>query len=125
MKKKQNKKIGASALQISLALAFTLISAALFAASFGSPGGGAPIPSAQQPNVPVSAMAIEKVKPAVFNGDVRDLPQIPQPELTRPELEPPFNAKQLLAEAHVPQLELTRPELEPPFNAKQLLAEAH
>ena len=43
---------------------------------------------------PVSAMAIEKVTPAVFNGDVRDLPQVPQTGLVRPELEPQFNAKQ-------------------------------
>ena len=105
MKRKQNYKLRASALQISLALALTSISAVLFAASFGSPGGGTQVPGAEEPNVPVSTMAIDKVAPAVFNGDVRDLPQVPQTELARPELEPPFNAKQLLAEAHVPQPE--------------------
>jgi len=105
MKRKQNDKVRASALQISLALALTSISAVLFAASFGSPGGGARGPGAEEPNVPISAMAIEKVTPSVFNGDVRDLPQVPQTELARPELQPPFNAKQLLAEAHVPQPE--------------------
>src|SRR5438552_600390 len=105
MKRKQNYKLRASALQISLALALTSISAVLFAASFGSPGGGTQVPGAEEPNVPVSTMAIDKVAPAVFNGDVRDLPQVPQTELARPEVEPPFNAKQLLAEAHVPQPE--------------------
>ena len=48
------------------------------------------------------AHAIPKVAPAVFNGDVRDLPQVPQQELEGLELEGPFNAKQLLPEAHGP-----------------------
>src|SRR5690349_2001202 len=97
MKKKQSNSIGPSALQIALAAALTLVSAMLFAASFRSFGGNAAIP--EEPNVPVAAMSIEKVRPAVFTGDVRDLPQIPQRELERPELEEPVGYKHLLPEA--------------------------
>jgi hypothetical protein len=98
MKKKETKPLGASALQIILGLALTCISAILFAASFGSSGGGAG-PTAPEPNVPVMAMSIEKVRPAVFNGDVRNLPQVPQREIERPELEEPVSLKHLLPEA--------------------------
>jgi hypothetical protein len=47
----------------------------------------------------MAALAIGKVKPFVFNGDVRDLPQVPQRELEERELEPPFDYKQFLPEA--------------------------
>jgi len=36
------------------------------------------------------AITISKVIPKLFDGDVRNLPQVPQPERIRPELEPPF-----------------------------------
>jgi Domain of unknown function (DUF4214) len=52
----------------------------------------------------VHAYAIQKVVPAVFNGDVRDLPRVPAKDLSeRPEFESPFDAKQLLPEAHIQQ----------------------
>jgi Divergent InlB B-repeat domain len=105
MKKKQNKSVRASALQIILALALLSISAILLAATFASPGSGARVPGTEEPSAAVPAIAIEKIVPAVFNGDVRDLPQVPQTELVRPELQAPFNAKQLLPEAQVPQTE--------------------
>jgi hypothetical protein len=113
MKNKQKEPLRASALQITLAVALSLISVLILGASLASPGTRAPVRVAQEPNVPVPAVAIEKVTPAVFNGDVRDLPQIPQAELMRPELEPPFDVKQLLTEAHVPQLEAPNVTLAP------------
>jgi hypothetical protein len=113
MKNKQKEPLRASALQITLALALSLISALLLGASFASPGTRAPVRVVQEPNVPVPAVAIEKITPAVFNGDVRDLPQIPQAELMRPELQPPFDVKQLLTEAHVPQSEAPNAPLAP------------
>jgi len=45
------------------------------------------------------AITISKVIPKLFDGDVRNLPQVPQPERIRPELEPPFSYKHLLPEA--------------------------
>src|SRR5712692_1496050 len=42
-----------------------------------------------------------KVYPKHFDGDVRNLPPAPQKEIFRPELSPPFNAKQNLPEARV------------------------
>ncbi|PYL07509.1 MAG: hypothetical protein DME33_10130, partial [Verrucomicrobia bacterium] len=99
MKKKQNNSTRAFALRITLALALTSISAILFASSFAPLSGAGPGQGAAEPDGSISAIAIAKVVPRVFNGDVRNLPQVPQQELTRPELEPPFNYKQLLPEA--------------------------
>src|SRR5262245_15751597 len=96
--KKQNKTSArAFALRIALAVALTSISAILFASSLTSPAGAPGV--AQQPNLPTAAMAIDKVKPFVFNGDVRNLPQVPQRELEERELKEPFDYKQLLPEA--------------------------
>ena len=99
MKKKENESLGASALQITLALALISISAILFASSFGPLSGAGPGQGVAETDGSISAIAIPKVVPRAFNGDVRNLPQVPQQELTRPELEPPFNYKQLLPEA--------------------------
>src|SRR5690242_9468306 len=99
MKKKENTSLGASALQIILALGLILVSAMLFAATFRSPGAGSQVPGTPEPNLPVMATSVQKVTPAIFNGDVRDLPQVPQRELERPELEAPVSYKHLLPEA--------------------------
>jgi hypothetical protein len=45
---------------------------------------------------------LPKVLPAVFRGDVRNLPKVPQNVRERPEVEEPFNAKQLMPEAQGP-----------------------
>ncbi len=97
MKKQQKNSAGAFALRIALALALASISAILLASGLTSPKEPAGIP--QEPNVPTAAVAIEKVTPFRFNGDVRALPQVPQREVEERELEPPFNYKQLLPEA--------------------------
>jgi hypothetical protein len=97
MKKQQKDSARAFALRIALALALTSISAILLASGLTSPTGAAGGP--QQPNLPTAALAIGKVKPFVFNGDVRNLPQVPQRELERPELEEPVSLKHLLPEA--------------------------
>ena len=97
MKKQQKNYARAFALRIALALALTSISAILLASSLTSPSGAPGV--AQQPNLPTAALAIGKVKPFVFSGDVRDLPQVPQRELEERELEDPFDYKQLLPEA--------------------------
>src|SRR4051794_17310360 len=97
MKKQQENSARAFALRIALALALTSISAILLASSLTSPTGAPSV--AQQANLPTAAMAIGKVTPFVYNGDVRNLPQVPQRELEERELEPPFDYKQLLTEA--------------------------
>jgi len=55
---------------------------------------------AQDGEFPVSA--IPKVAPAVFSGDVRDLPQVSQEEWNGLEMEGPDNLKQFLPEAQGP-----------------------
>jgi Domain of unknown function (DUF4214)/G8 domain len=51
----------------------------------------------------VHSYPIEKAVPAIFSGDVRNLPRVPAKDLSeRPEFESPFDAKQLLPEAKIP-----------------------
>src|SRR5437763_596508 len=97
MKKQQKNSTRAFALRIALALALTSISAILLASSLTLPTGAPGL--TQQPNLPTASMAIAKVKPFVFDGDVRNLPQVPQRELEERELEPPISYKHLLPEA--------------------------
>jgi len=94
--KKQKNSARAFALRIALALALISISAILLASSLTSSTGAAG--GSQQPNVATAALALGKVTPVVFNGDVRNLPQVPQRELEERELEEPFDYKQLLPE---------------------------
>src|SRR5262245_42859163 len=101
MKKQQKNSAHAFALRIALGLALISISAVLLASSLTSTTGAAGGP--QQPNTPTAALALGKVKPVVFNGDVRNLPQVPQRELEERELQEPFDYKQLLPDAVVEQ----------------------
>jgi hypothetical protein len=72
----------------------------LLASSFkAAPSGTNSSPNAGENGVAVPAIAIQRVAPTVFHGDVRNLPQVPQHELERPELEPPVSYKNLLPEA--------------------------
>src|SRR5262249_23302243 len=56
-----------------------------------------PRPPTDSPGVTVATTAIRNVKPSVFRGDVRLLPQVFQPDITRPELKEPVNMKPALA----------------------------
>ncbi len=46
---------------------------------------------------------IPKIAPAVFRGDVRSLPQVPQPEREGPEFEGPLSAKKFLPNSQNPE----------------------
>src|SRR5438874_12292917 len=79
MKQKQNSSTRASALQITLALSLTSVSAILFASSLSQPTG--PGPNNPQPDRPMPDFA-QLVGPVVQNIDLRDLPYVaPNPEI--------------------------------------------
>ncbi|MBO0696706.1 MAG: hypothetical protein J2P56_11485, partial [Verrucomicrobia bacterium] len=79
MKKKQNKSLGASALQIAIALALTSISAVLFASSLTQRSGGAPGTNNPQPDRPMPDV-VRLIGPVMQNKDLRDLPYVAQNE---------------------------------------------
>src|SRR5882672_3149848 len=70
----------------------------------------------------VHSYAIDKVTPAIFTGDVRNLPQVAANLTERPEFESPFDAKQLLPEAHAPQSQQPNVTLAPMPNPIQNFA---
>src|SRR4030095_12365995 len=79
MKQKQNSSTRASALQITLALSLTSISAILFASSLSQPTGAGP--GLNNPDRPMPDI-VQLVGPVVQNMDLRDLPYIaPNPEI--------------------------------------------
>ncbi len=81
MKKKQNSSTRASALQITLALCLTSISAILFASSLSQPTGAGPGPNNPQPGRPTPDV-VQLVGPVAQNMDLRALPYIaPNPEI--------------------------------------------
>src|SRR5437660_871650 len=81
MKQKQNSSTRASALQITLALSLTSISAILFASSASQPTGAGPGPNNPQPDRPMPDI-VQLAGPVVQNIDLRDLPYVaPNPEI--------------------------------------------
>ena len=86
MKKLQKNSARVFALRITVSTVLISMSAILLASSFAPLGGQ----NAGESNVAMPAVAIQKVTPAVFRGDVRRLPQVPQWELIRPELKEPL-----------------------------------
>ena len=81
MKQKQNSSTRASALQITLALSLTSVSAILFASSLSQPTGAGPGPNNSQPDRPMPDI-VQLVGPVVQNIDLRDLPYVaPNPEI--------------------------------------------
>src|ERR1043166_3042409 len=98
---KKNRQFQSAFLNFRVALGLMLCAAGLVMAFTGF-GAFTKSPNPEPPDAVYIAQAAEKVYPAVFNGDVRDLPQIPQKNIDRlPELEPPFDYKQLLPEARM------------------------
>src|SRR5438067_6725934 len=81
MKQKQNSSTRASALQITLALSLTSVSAILFASSLSQPTGAGPGPNNPQPDRPMPDI-VQLAGPVVQNIDLRDLPYVaPNPEI--------------------------------------------
>src|SRR5947208_11124919 len=102
MKKRQKNSVRAFALRVTVSAALVCVSAILLAWSFGPVGRANADQAAAGVSVKARTVALPKVAPVVFRGDVRDLPQVPQRELTRPELKEPISNKYLLAEALKP-----------------------
>jgi len=81
MKKKQDRSVRASALQITLALALVSVSAILFASSLSQATGGGSGPNNPQPDRPMPDV-VRLVGPVVLNNDLRSLPYVaPNPEI--------------------------------------------
>jgi hypothetical protein len=81
MKKKQDRSVHASALQITLALALVSVSAILFASSLSQATGGGPGPNNPQPDRPLPDV-VRLMGPVVLNNDLRSLPYVaPNPEI--------------------------------------------
>ena len=102
MKKRQKNSVRAFALRVTVSAALVSVSAILLAWSFGPVGRASADQAAAGVSVEARTVALPKVAPVVFRGDVRDLPQVPQREITRPELKEPISNKYLLAEALKP-----------------------
>jgi hypothetical protein len=75
MKKKQNKSVHASALQVALALALVSVSAILFASSLSQATGGGPGPNNPQPDRPMPNV-VRLIGPVMQNKDLRELPYV-------------------------------------------------
>src|SRR5437870_1224227 len=106
MEKNQKNSTRAFALRITLSLVLVATAGILLVSSFAPSSGAGGSQVGLYSGAPALAVAMQKVRPAVFRGDVRRLPQVPQRELMRPELkEPDPTQKQPLPWAPTLQLE--------------------
>ena len=91
MKKKRPSRSGFFNPRILLSLALCFIGGLLALLAFAAYPGATAL--AQEQPVVATTQGIAEVRPAEFNGDVRNLPQVPSVSQDKPEFEPPPNTK--------------------------------